>query len=96
MLLNSGTCSPRVPYAAYSLCGAKKPIGVVAPVVPQSLVEQGEVLDELVDRHQLDGRDAEPSQVLDGRGVADSRVRPADLLGARPRGALVRPLTWAS
>jgi hypothetical protein len=31
--------------------------------------------------HELQRRDAEPAQVLDGRGVGDAGIRPADLLG---------------
>ena len=54
--------------------------GVVAPVVAQSLVEQGAVLDELVHRHQLDGGDAQPLEVVDDRGVRQPGVRAA-LLG---------------
>ena len=55
--------------------------GVVAPVVVQSLVEQGAVLDELVHRHELEGGDAEPGQVGGDRGVRQAGVRPAQLLG---------------
>ena len=54
---------------------------VVAPVVPQPLVEQGEVLDELVDRHELDGGDAQLGEVLDRGGVTDAGVGAADVLG---------------
>ena len=38
-------------------------------------------MDELVDRHQLDGGDAERGEVLDDRRVGHRRVRAADLLG---------------
>ncbi len=55
--------------------------GVVAPVVPQALLEQGAVLDELVHRHQLDRGDAEPGQVVGDRRVGEAGVRPAQLLG---------------
>src|SRR5262249_35859425 len=39
---------------------------VVAPVVGQALLHQVPVLDEVVYWHQLDGRDAQGLQVLDG------------------------------
>ena len=55
--------------------------GVVAPVVAQALVEQGAVLHELVHRHQLDGGDAEPGQVVGDRGMRQPGVRPTDLFG---------------
>jgi hypothetical protein len=40
---------------------------VVAPVVAQAALDEVVVVDELVHRHQLDGRDAEAAQVLDDR-----------------------------
>ena len=55
--------------------------GVVAPVVAQPLLQQGAVLDELVDRHQLDRGDAELGQVVGDRGVGQAGVRAAQLLG---------------
>jgi hypothetical protein len=54
------------------LCGAKKPIGVVTPVVGQPALGQAAVVDELVHRHQLDGGDTEPLEVLDGDGVREA------------------------
>ena len=59
----------------------EEPDRVVAPVVRQALVAQGEVVDELVHRHQLDGGDAEALEVLDDHRVRDARVGAADLLG---------------
>ena len=38
---------------------------VVAPIVAQAPLDQESVLDEGVDRHQLDGRDPEPHQMID-------------------------------
>ncbi len=55
--------------------------GVVAPVVGQPPVLQDAVLDELVDRHQLHGGDAERRQVLDDRGVGEPGVGAAQPLG---------------
>ena len=48
---------------------------VVAPVVPQALRDEVPVVHERVDRHQLDGRDAEPPQVLDDGCGREGRVR---------------------
>ena len=58
----------------------EEPDGVVAPVVRQALVLQGAVLHELVDRHEFDGGDAEPGQVVDHRGVGQARVGAALVL----------------
>ena len=58
----------------------EEPDRVVAPVVRQALVAQREVVDELVHRHELDGRDAEPLEVLDDHRVGDAGVGAADLL----------------
>ena len=55
--------------------------GVVAPVVAQALVEQGVVVDELVDRHQLDRRDAEVLEVVDHGRVGEPGVGAALVLG---------------
>ncbi len=62
----------------------EEPDGVVAPVVVQAHVHQAVVVDELVDRHQLQRRHAEFGQVLDHRGVGQTRVGAAQLLG-QPR-----------
>ena len=50
---------------------------VVAPVVPQPALEQRAVVDELVDREELDRGDAEPLQVLDRGVVREPEVRAA-------------------
>src|SRR5690606_4759826 len=49
--------------------------GIVAPVVDQAAVLEVGLADELVHRHQLDGGDAEPGEVLDGGGVSQSGIR---------------------
>ncbi len=54
---------------------------VVAPVVGQSLLLEGVILNELVHGHQLDRGHPEPAEVLDRRGVRDRAVRAAQLLG---------------
>ncbi len=54
---------------------------VVAPVVAQPLLDQGAVLDELVDRHQLDRGHPELGQVVGDRGVGQAGVGAAQLLG---------------
>ena len=54
---------------------------VVAPVVAQAALDEVVVLDELVDRHQLDGRHAERAEVLDDGRVGERGVRAADVVG---------------
>ena len=44
--------------------------GVVSPVVAQAFFLKEAVVDELVDGHELDGRDAQLLQVFDYRGYA--------------------------
>ena len=56
---------------------------VVAPVVLQALVEQMAVVDEGVDRQQLDGGDAERRQVGRDLGARQSRVGAAQALRQR-------------
>ena len=53
---------------------------VVAPVVRQPFLLQRRVVDELVHRHELDRRHADPLEVLDDDRMRDRAVRPADLL----------------
>ncbi len=55
--------------------------GVVAPVVAQPVVDQPVVVDELVDRHQLQGRHPELGEVADDRRVRQRPVGAAQLLG---------------
>ncbi len=54
---------------------------VVAPVVAQAAIEQHLVVDEGMDRQQLDRRDAEAFQVADDRLAGQARVRAAQMLG---------------
>ena len=54
---------------------------VVAPVVAQAALDEVVVVDELVDRHQLDGGDAERREVLDDGRVGEAGVGAAELLG---------------
>ena len=53
--------------------------GVVAPVVAQALVDQVAVVDELVDRHELERRDAQALEVLDDAVFGQCGVRAAAL-----------------
>jgi len=61
--------------------GSEEPEGVVAPVVAQAALEQMRVVDELVDGHQLDGRDAQLLQVPDHRRLGEAGVGAAHLVG---------------
>ena len=54
---------------------------VVAPVVGETLLLQGRVVDELVHGHQLDGGHSQVGEVLDHRRMRQPGVRAADLFG---------------
>ena len=62
--------------------------GVVAPEVPQPPLDQKALVHEMVNRHQLDCRDAEALQILDRRRVCQARIGAAHLRGqiVPPRG----------
>ena len=71
--------------------GREEVEGVVAPVVAQSPLEQVRVVGELVDGQQLEGGDAERSQVLDEGRVGDAGIGAAQFrvdVGMAHRGAL--------
>ena len=53
--------------------------GVVSPVVAQAFFLKEAVIDELVDGHELDGRDAQLLQVFDYRGVRQTRIGSANV-----------------
>ena len=55
--------------------------GVVAPVVDELLLDQIAVVEEGLDRHQLDRGDAELHQVLDDARVGEAGEGAAQLLG---------------
>ena len=61
--------------------GREEPDRVVAPVVAQTLLLQGGVLDVLVHRHQLDRGDAERGQHVDDGRMVETRVGAAVGLG---------------
>ena len=61
--------------------GGQEPDAVVPPVIPQTEVEQAGVVDELVDREELDRGDAEVGQVAGDGRMGQTGVRAADLLG---------------
>ena len=54
---------------------------VVAPVVAQAAVEQVPVVDELVHREQFDRGDAEAAQVVDRRGMCETGIGAAQIIG---------------
>jgi hypothetical protein len=54
---------------------------VVAPGVGEAEGRQVALVDPGGDRHELDGRDVEPAQVVEDRGVAKGGDRPALVLG---------------
>ena len=64
---------------------------VVAPVVRQPLFDQHAVVDEAVDRQQLDGGDAEALQMLDRCRLRQAAVGAAQVLRARPGAAASGP-----
>ena len=59
MPLNSRTCSPRVPVAGVHGVRGEVADRAVAPVVRQPLLVQERLVGDVVDRQQLDRRDAE-------------------------------------
>ena len=69
---------------------------VVAPVVAQAALDEVVVVDELVHRHQLDGRDAERGEVLDDGRVGDAPSTCRGCSSGTPGWRIVRPRTWAS
>ena len=89
--LNSVTCWPCWPRWRVLVVRREEADGVVAPVVAQAPLEQVGVVEELVHRQQLDGGDAERSQVLDERRVGDAGIGAAELrvdVGMAHRGPL--------
>ena len=54
---------------------------VVAPVVRQALLLQVGVVDELMDRHELDGRRAQVLEVVDDGGLSQTGVGAPQFLG---------------
>ncbi len=63
--------------------------GVVAPVVGEPQRTQVPLVHPRGDGHQLDGRDAQAHQVLDGRGMGEAGAGPADRLRDRRVGLRV-------
>ena len=60
--------------------GRHEAVGVVAPVVAQPQPGQPQLVEERPDRHQLDGGDAEPDQM-----VEDGRLREPEIGAAQGR-----------
>ena len=61
--------------------GGEKAERVVAPVVSQPQVEQTVVVEELVDRHQLDRGHVQRLEVIDDRRMRQPGIRAAQLVG---------------
>ena len=61
--------------------GREVPDRVVAPVVDEVAFDEMRGVVEMVHGHQLDRGDAESLQMLDRRGMGESRVRAAQRLG---------------
>ena len=70
-----------VAHGGILVVGGEEADRVVAPVVAQTLLEQGRVLHELVHRHELDGRGTDALHVLDDGGVGEPGIGAALLLG---------------
>ncbi len=64
---------------------------VVAPVVRQPALDQRAIVDEGMDRHQLDGRHPEAGEMIDDGGVGDA-ADPSAQVGRHRRGADGQPL----
>ncbi len=56
-----------VPLRAVAHLGREKADRVVAPIIAKALLDEMAIVDEGVNRHQLDRRDAEPLQMIDDR-----------------------------
>ena len=54
--------------------GREEADGVVAPVIAQPQLHQAPIVDEFVDRHQLDRRDAKPLEIFDHRRGCKSGI----------------------
>ena len=94
--LNSSTWPPGEPDGAVGPVRGEETDAVVTPIIAQAPLQQVGVLDELVDRHQLDSRHPEVDQITDYGGMGQPRVGPAQLGRARRGGAESGPLTWVS
>ncbi len=75
-LLELHDVRPRFLAGAVTGVGGKVGDGVVAPVIAKLPVEEKLVVDEAVDRHQLDGGDPQLPQVAQDRLAHDAEVRP--------------------
>ena len=64
---------------------------VVAPIVAQAALDQMPVVDEGVDRQQLDRGHAEPLEVIDHRRAPPARETCRAMPAARPRAAASGP-----
>src|SRR6266568_1279996 len=66
--------------ACVSVMRRKEADRVVSPVVAERHVEQSMVLNKLVDRHELDSRNAQRLKVLDHGRMRKTRIRAAQLV----------------
>ena len=78
--LELGHLAARVAGAGIARIRREEVGGVVAPVIRQPFVDQALVVQKVVHRHQLDGRDAELLQIRDARLGRQSRIGAAQVL----------------
>jgi hypothetical protein len=67
----------------------------VAPIVGEALVDEEALVGDVMDREELDGRDAETGEVVDRRLRRQPSVGPAKF-GGNVGMAHREPLTWVS
>ena len=70
--------------AGIAAVGREKADGVIAPVIGEPAIDQVFVPDEMMDRQQFDGRDAEILQMLDHGRRRESGIGAAQVLRECP------------
>ena len=60
--------------------GSEEPQRVVAPIVDEAPLQQMSVVEVIVDRQKLHGRDAEGLQMIDGGLASQTGIPPAQML----------------
>ncbi len=61
--------------------GREEVDAVIAPIIPEAAIDQGLLIQERVDRHQLHCRDPQIFQVIEDNRMSQAGVGAADLLG---------------